>query len=99
MHPSVDEGFALSPLEAMACAKPIVMTRGYSASEAVDDRVNGFLCNSNELIHWSERLSKLIKSRALREKMGKASLVKVKKEFQWDIAVKKHIDIFKNLEK
>src|SRR3990167_8761683 len=31
VHPAVDEGFALAPLEAMACAKPIVITKGYSA--------------------------------------------------------------------
>src|SRR3990167_4609723 len=33
VHPALDEGFALAPLEAMACGKPVVMTNEYSASE------------------------------------------------------------------
>lgn len=99
VHPSIDEGFALSPLEAMACGKPIVMTQGYSASEAVEDGINGFLCHYNDTNHWSVKLSELIKSQSLRENMGKASFYKVKKEFQWGIAVKKHIDVFKKLAK
>src|SRR3989344_7010241 len=43
VHPSLDEGFALAPLEAMACAQPIVITSGYSAKEAVENGINGFL--------------------------------------------------------
>lgn len=97
VHPSTDEGFALSPLESMACAKPIIMTNRYSAQEAVDDGINGFLCESNDVKQWSEKINLLAKSSTHRKKMGKASLSKVKKEFQWDLAVKKHIKVFKNL--
>lgn len=97
VHPSLDEGFALAPLEAMACAKPIVMTDGYSASEAVEDKINGFLCRANDLDDWCQKLTELIKNAALRNKMGQASLKKVKKEFQWKLAVQKHIEVFKTL--
>lgn len=97
VHPSVDEGFALSPLEAMACAKPVVISRGYSSAEAVDDNTNGYLCIQNDLDDWNNKLSLLIKNPDLREKMGKASLEKVKREFQWRLSVRKHFDIYNNL--
>lgn len=97
VHPALDEGFALAPLEAMACAKPIVMTKGYSAGEAVEDGTNGFLCYSNDTNHWSEKLNELINGKGLRERMGKASFEKVKKEFQWNMAAEKHLKILKEL--
>src|SRR3990167_4035318 len=98
VHPALDEGFALAPLEAMACAKPVVMTRGYSAQEAVESGVNGFLCHSNDLDQWSNKISELANNPKLRIKMGKSSLMKVKKEFQWKFAVTIHEEVFKNLQ-
>lgn len=97
VHPAVDEGFALAPLEAMACAKPIVITKGYSAAEAVDDEESGYLCQSNNLDDWTEKLIQLIENSKLRENMGRASLKKVKTEFRWNIAVGKHLKILNNL--
>lgn len=97
VHPSKDEGFSLAPLEAMACAKPIVITSGYSAAEAVEDGVNGFLCNLDDLSAWTSKIQELIVDTKLRKKMGRASLAKVRKEFQWKFAIEKHVEIFKKL--
>lgn len=99
VHPSQDEGFALAPLESMSCAKPVVMTNSYSAREAVDNGINGFLCRQNDLDDWKNKLCILTSSCSKRMQMGKASLFKVKKEFQWDISVRKHIKVFKYLSK
>lgn len=98
VHPSQDEGFSLAPLEAMACAKPIVMTNGYSAKEVVEDGVNGFLCRADDTDDWTEKTRKLIDNPRLRTRMGQASLSKVKKEFQWKFAVDKHAEVFKKLQ-
>ena len=97
VHPSIDEGFALAPLEAMACAKPIIINNDYSAKEAVENGVNGFLCKPNDLDYWVSKISRLINYSPSRDKMGLASLKKVGKEFQWKIAVPKHIQVFKSL--
>ncbi|OGE03723.1 hypothetical protein A3B51_00600 [Candidatus Curtissbacteria bacterium RIFCSPLOWO2_01_FULL_41_18] len=97
VHPAINEGFALAPLEAMACAKPIVISSAYSAKEAVTQGINGFLCRVNDLGNWQDHLSELIEDSTLRDKMGKASVQKVKKEFQWSIAADIHFKIFKNL--
>lgn len=97
VHPSVDEGFALSPLEAMACAKPIVMTRGYSASEAVENGVNGFLCRANDLDQWRDKIIELINDTKLRIIMGQESRKRAEREFQWKFAVAKHTEVFKKI--
>lgn len=97
VHPSNDEGFALAPLEAMTCAKPVVITKGYSAAEAVEDGINGFLCNPNDIDNWQQKLSILINDISLRKSMGKASQQKTKKEFQWKLAAEIHFNVIKSL--
>lgn len=97
VHPAVDEGFPLAPLEAMACAKPVVITQGYSAGEMVKDGFNGFLCQSNNLNDWTNKLSKLIGESKMRRKMGENSRIRAKKEFQWKLAVDKHLEVLRNL--
>src|SRR3989344_4537671 len=97
VHPATDEGFSLAPLESMACSKPIVISKGYSSAEAVGDNINGFLCNSNDQNHWVEKLNQLIKNPQLRNRMGQASMEKVKKEFQWEASIDTHLNIFEAL--
>lgn len=97
VHPAVNEGFALAPLEAMACAKPILMNKGHSAKEAVDNNVNGFICRTNDIEDWTKNIKNLISNKNLRERMGSASLRKAKNEFQWKLAVEKHIQVFNSI--
>lgn len=97
IHPARDEGFALAPLEAMACAKPVVITKGYSAQEAVKDGVNGFLCAVSDAKKWAQKINQLATNLKLRKQMGQASLARAKSEFQWKIAVEKHYQVLKKL--
>lgn len=95
VHPSFDEGFALAPLEAMACAKPIIMNNSYSASEAVESAYNGFLCKTNDVNSWVEALNSILHDKVTMLKMGKNSLKKAKDEFDWDKSVMAHLNRFK----
>ncbi len=95
--PSIDEGFALAPLEAMACAKPVIMNNSHSASEAITDGLNGFLCRLNDEKDWAEKIIRLIENKQLRKKMGKASEDKTIKEFQWKKSVSLHLEVLKSL--
>lgn len=95
--PSLDEGFALAPLEAMACAKPVIMNKNHSSSEAVADSLNGYLCKLNDEKDWAQKIIKLIEDDKLRKKMGKASREKTIKEFQWGTSVRKHLGVLKSL--
>jgi len=97
VHPALDEGFALAPLESMGCAKPLIMNFAHSATEVVENKVNGFLCETNNVKDWSHKINILISNPKLRAKMGAASLEKVKREFRWSKAIEKHLDILRKI--
>ena len=97
LHPAIDEGFALAPLEAMACAKPVLMNDAHSAKEAVRNDDNGFLCNVNDVSDWTKKTIKIIQDPKLKRRMGLASRKKVLKEFQWSLTVDKHLEVFNAL--
>ncbi|KKP94044.1 MAG: VI polysaccharide biosynthesis protein VIPC/TVIE [Parcubacteria group bacterium GW2011_GWA1_36_12] len=97
VHPSLDEGLALAPIESMACAKPIVITNGNSASELVESGINGFKCDKNNLNEWVDKLNILVSNTTLRNKMGQSSLSKIKEQFQWNLTVSKQYKLFQSL--
>lgn len=97
VHPSLDEGFALSPLEAMTCSKPIIMNNTHSSSEAVEHGKNGYLCKTNNISDWVEKILELKNNKEKLESMSKYSREKIKKDFSWDKSVNKHIIIFNHL--
>jgi glycosyltransferase involved in cell wall biosynthesis len=53
---SRQEGFHLPPLEAMACRCPVVSTRIGGPLDIVDDGINGFLVDVEDLTGLAERL-------------------------------------------
>jgi len=97
VHPSIDEGFALAPLEAMACGKPILISDGYSSNEAVVDGKNGYILKMNNVDQWKNKIIELMSNKNLRRKYGSASHKKALDEFQWKYAVDKHYELIKSL--
>jgi spore coat protein SA len=97
LHPAIDEGFALAPLEAMACAKPVIMNDSHSAREAIDNDLNGYVCKNNDLKDWVLKITLLIENKKTLKFMGQKSLGKSQTEFSWKIATLKHIELFNKL--
>lgn len=97
VHPSLDEGFALAPLEAMACAKPVIMNDLHSAREAVEDGGNGYLAKSNDVKNWAAMILKLYEDEGLREKLSRQSYLKAKRYFNWSQSVRKHYEVLEGL--
>jgi|SRR3989344_2219111 len=97
VHPALDEGFALTPLEAMACGKPVIMNSSHSAKEAVDNNVNGFLCKTNNVDSWTQAINSLLTNNAKLLQFGKSSRKKAIAEFNWKKSTDKHFKVFKNL--
>ena len=97
VHSSIDEGFSLAPLEAMACAKPVIMTKGFSAEEAVENGITGFVCKQNNVKDWVNKISFFLDYPQKQIQFGKESFKKAKKEYRWDVATSTHVQVFKRL--
>lgn len=97
VHPALDEGFALAPLEAMACGKPVIMNNSHSAKEAILEGYTGYLCETNNIASWVNKIADLLKYEKKRKEMGANALLKVKKEFSWEIAINIHLKVLERL--
>jgi len=80
----------------MACALPIIISKGYSASQVVNNNVTGLIAKPNHLYDWVSKLEKLITSPSKRTSMGQKALIKQKTEFTWEIAAQQHLAALKS---
>ena len=86
--PSQYESFGMVALEAMACGKPVVASQIGGLAYLVQDGVTGFTVPVDDPIELANRISSLIKDKALRDRMGKQAFM-VAQDYAWDkIAIK-----------
>jgi glycosyltransferase involved in cell wall biosynthesis len=83
--PSFVEGFALTPLEAFAMGKPVLLSNIPPSHELVDDGVDGFILPPHDPSKWSEKIFLILSNRQLAEKMGQCARRKMEEKF--DIAL------------
>jgi glycosyltransferase involved in cell wall biosynthesis len=73
VHAAVAEGCAYVLAEAMAAGLPVVVTDAGAAREQVEDGTNGFVVGRDDESGFAERVIRLVRNKALRQKMGVAS--------------------------
>ena len=78
---SGEEPFGLVPLEAMACAVPVIATRSGGLIESVLDGETGFLIPKEDAALLADRLTVLLERPDLAESMGKAGRRHVEEHF------------------
>jgi len=71
-------------LEAMAYGKPLVITRGISNIEYVNDTENALFCGYNDPEDMKEKILSLLMSKDLREAVGKKALSDVNEKWTFD---------------
>jgi glycosyltransferase involved in cell wall biosynthesis len=79
------EPFGLTPLEAMACAVPVVGSRVGGIAFTVADGETGYLVPPHDPRALSDRLERLLGDPALRMRMGQAGRARVLRGFTWDL--------------
>lgn len=72
--PSLQEGFGIVYLEAMASGKPVVALRASSTPELIEHGVNGLLATPHDEADLADALQQLLDDAALRTSMGGANL-------------------------
>lgn len=97
VNPSLAETAGLTNLEAMACETPVISTNCTAIPEYVANKKTGLLvppANVNEL---AKAINYLLKKDKLRIEMGKRGKEKVKKEFNIEVYINRHIQLYKKL--
>ena len=95
--PSYREGLPKALIEGAAKGLPIVTTNTVGCKDVVENGVNGFLVPVKNVKELSSKISKLIKSKVLREKMGKESLRIASSKFCEKIINSQTLDIYNEL--
>jgi glycosyltransferase involved in cell wall biosynthesis len=76
-----EEPFGLVPLEAMACARPVVVSRSGGLVESVVDGVTGYVIDKENTDQLAARLIELLSDAGLRQRMGQAGHRHVARHF------------------
>jgi D-inositol-3-phosphate glycosyltransferase len=94
--PSQYESFGMVALEAMACGKPVVASQIGGLAYLVQDGVTGFTVPVDDPIELANRISSLIKDKALRDRMGKQAFT-VAQDYAWDKIASKLLVLYKSV--
>lgn len=73
--PSVEDGFGLVALEAMACGLPVIVTSHCGASDSVKNGVNGFVIPPRDVESLADKLVFLAENPTTRIEMGKLARI------------------------
>jgi len=97
IHPSHEEGFSNSILEAMAAGKPLVVTDVGGNPEAVLDGRNGYVVPARSPQALAAALDSLIGNAELRERMGRASRQRIEEDFAIERMMERFIAWYESL--
>lgn len=81
--PSLKEATSIAGLEAMASARAVVATNVGGLPEIIQDEVTGLLVPARDPLALAAAIERLIKTPALRLRLGEAARQRVEKEFTW----------------
>ena len=90
--PSKYESFTTSGLEAMACSKPLVLTKNNHIHDWVDGNV-GIACDDNKDSLCSA-IGKLLFDEDLSKTYGENGVELIKNKYNWDIINKQILEIY-----
>jgi glycosyltransferase involved in cell wall biosynthesis len=89
-----EEVFGWMIAEAMAFGKPVVATRVGGIPELVENGESGFIQNRRDLENTAFDLIRILESKDLREKMGRAGYQKTKTNFNLSTNVRQLLDAY-----
>jgi D-inositol-3-phosphate glycosyltransferase len=91
------EPFGLTPLEAMACARPVIGSAVGGITFTIDDGVTGYLVPPHDPAALAARLRQLLTQPRLREQMGQQGRQRVEREFTWPTVAARTATLYEQL--
>lgn len=93
---SVTEGFGITPLEAMAHNRPVIVARGAGISELITDGKDGFVVPIRDIGAIQAKIQYFIDNPDEINRMG-VEARKTAEKYTWDIINKQYIKLFQEL--
>lgn len=93
VNTSITETFAISMLEAMSCALPLVCTPTSSAHSLIENKISGYIAES--ATEFAEIINQLIRSSSLRTKIGENARDRIRTEFTNELFTERFISFIK----
>ncbi len=93
-HPAIYEGFGLTPLEAMACGTPVIVSNVSSLPEVVGDAA--LLVDPTDVEAWTVALHRLLTDDALWEELRVKGLERARL-FSWKKAAKETLAVYQRV--
>lgn len=91
------EPFGLTPLEAMACGRPVIGSAVGGITFTIADGVTGFLVPPRDPDALADRLRQLLDDSTRRNRMGGAARARVECEFTWPEVAARTADVYRVL--
>jgi glycosyltransferase involved in cell wall biosynthesis len=95
--PSYREGMPKSLIEACSMGRAIITTWAIGCKECVDEGINGLKVPIKNSRALADAIEQLINNPEKIIQMGKASRLKAEVEFDINLVVRKHLDIYKGI--
>lgn len=92
--PSVEEGFGMVALEAMASGLPVVVSDQVGAADAIMNGDNGFVFPADDTDALVETLSRLMRDPTLRHSIGTKARDTVERHYGWDSYVTRAVTAY-----
>ena len=87
----------LKPLEAMAMAKPVVVSDVAPMLELVRDGQTGVTFHAGDVLDLASKLAKLLRNAALRDQLGQGAREWVLRERQWTDLISRYQDVYQTV--
>jgi glycosyltransferase involved in cell wall biosynthesis len=93
--PSVEDGFGLVALEAMACGLPVIVTSNCGAADVVNNGINGFIAPPRDVETMANQLRFLAENESRRAEMGQFARI-TSQQYNQQVYQNKFCEIFSN---
>ncbi len=86
------EGFGISVIEAGACNLPVIASNLEGLKDAIIDRQNGFLVESENTEAWTQKINELMSNDNFRQEFGAKARQYIINNFSWKIIAEKYLE-------
>jgi glycosyltransferase involved in cell wall biosynthesis len=96
MYPStVSEPFGLTMLEALASARPMIVTETGGMPEIIKDGINGFIVPVKDFESLASRIVQLLANKELRERLGYTGRQMVEQQYTKEIVAENTVRLYR----